>query len=74
MSTVNDDFKSEGTTTSPPVDAAAVSDAQILVEGEVAGNASAEASVQKLQLNISDIMRDADGLAYPETTVAGTLD
>tara|TARA_R110001599_G_scaffold353231_1_gene591129 strand:+ start:215701 stop:216849 length:1149 start_codon:yes stop_codon:yes gene_type:complete len=86
MSTVNEDFKSEGATTSPPMDAAAVSKAQISVEGEAADTAGpggdlssadtagAEASVQKIQVNISDIMRDADGLAYPETTVAGTLD
>tara|TARA_R110001592_G_scaffold337300_1_gene623645 strand:- start:263351 stop:264499 length:1149 start_codon:yes stop_codon:yes gene_type:complete len=86
MSTVNEDFKSEGATTSPPVDAAAVSEAQMSVEGELADTAgpgadlssvdtaSAESAVQKLLINISDIMRDADGLAYPDTTVAGTLD
>jgi magnesium transporter len=32
------------------------------------------AAVEKLQLSIREIMREADGLAYPDTTVAGTLD
>jgi len=35
---------------------------------------STEAAVEKLQMNIHEVMREADGLAYPDTTVAGTLD
>ena len=86
MSTFKEDFRSEDTVTLQAAETASIDAEQSPVEGEVldapglephpssADIASTEAAVEKLQLDIREIMRDADGLAYPDTTVAGTLD
>ena len=86
MSTDKETFNSQDVITVLPEAKPASDDAQLLedaVTGESvntdpelasAETASTDAAAGRLQLNIQDIMRDADGLAYPDTTVAGTLD
>ena len=84
MSTDREEFNSEDAITVQPEDITAIDAAQSSEKKKLRDAAgpghpsaditSAEAAVEKLQLDIREIMREVDGLAYADTTVAGALD
>lgn len=87
MSSAKEDVKSADAMTVTPGDDSAAIDETTKSGGDEVGAAasvssdlpspdiaSTEAVVAKLDLLVREVMREADGMAYPDTTVAGALD